>query len=135
MPQINTTYDRKMQELREQELRQQIYANVEKHKKVIPTYPKDLVSMMSLVEDTLVACRGEKTADFREVTRDSIRIHTRLPLKNSLIPGVTPSANDKKASRIIMECLMLHPMIKGVRCIPDENDIGSYVIVSLQECK
>lgn len=131
--QVNTTYDKKIQEQKATDMAIEVLKTIAEHKAKIPTYPGSLVSMMNLVEDTISVCRGEKVADFREVCRDTIRVYTRIPQTAMLLPPDTPSnIENQRISKLITTLLLSHPSIFGVRWIPDENRVGSYVVVSLE---
>lgn len=131
---MNTTYDRKMQEQKMTDLAITTLKSVAEHKNKVPTYPCNIVSMMDLVEETISVCRGEKVADFREVSRDTIRIHTRIPKSATLLPpGVPDNIENPKMSKLIITLLLTHPYIFGVRWIPDEGNMGSYLVISLKD--
>lgn len=131
---MNTTYDKNVHEQKLADLAVDTLKGVAEHKNKIPTYPQDIVSMMNLVEDTIAVCRGEKTADFREVARDTIRVHTRIPQSATLLPTTTPShIENPKMSKLITTLLLGHPYIFGVKWIPDEQSLGSHLIVSLRD--
>lgn len=133
MNQVNSTYDKEQFAKQQRELADSLIKNIQDHMLQVPNYSKTLVSMMDLVEDTIRVCRGENIADFREVSRDTIKVYTRVSVHAPLIPqNGTGKTSTKRISRQVIELLLRHPMVRGVRWIPDEEGRGSYVILSLE---
>ena len=61
--QVNTTYDRKIQEQKATDMAIEVLKTIAEHKTKVPTYPSSLVCMMNLVEDTIAVSGGNNIAD------------------------------------------------------------------------
>lgn len=91
----------------------------------------DIVSSMDLSETILSVCGAETKANFAEVTRDMIRIHTRVPMTHNLYPWLPDDVqgNVRFHAKVTTLLLILN-CVRGVRWVPCE-DGGSDVIISL----
>lgn len=89
-----------------------------------------IIQLMSFVEELMEACGGEKKANFLEVSRDMLRIGTRVPMKVNIFPFLRDNENNPRFHKVVTEVLMEMDVIERVQWIPQSN--GAILLV---ECK
>jgi len=128
----DTTYNRN---LKEEQLKKDVAEKVKRvnQLKGEATYVKnkDYVWLMNYVEKIMHACGAEPKANFVEVTRDFMKLITRVPLKANLHPVLPEDdASNPRFHKVVTQVLMELDMIGGVRWVPTES--GVYLIISVK---
>lgn len=133
-PVPNTEYNRKMQEESKNRQAQEMINKISKlESKLIGTIRMNLsvLDIMDLVEEVVSTCGGESKLEFRDVSRDFIRVHTRVPMSANLFQFLGESPNNPRFHKVVTKLLLMLKEVSGVRWLPSEER-GSYIIISLK---
>ncbi len=92
---------------------------------------RNMVWLMNFVEKLLHACGGEKKANYLDVSRDFMKILTRVPLKANLHAFLPEDdINNPRFHKVTTQVLLELPEVSGVRWVPSEE--GTFLIISIK---
>ncbi|APZ82395.1 hypothetical protein [Bacillus phage SPO1L4] len=88
-----------------------------------------LNGMMDHVERVIHACGGDQRCSFLDVSRDFIKIHSRITSKMNVFPDTSvPDSENPRIHKTVAKILMDLEQIQSVRWLPRED--GAFLIVS-----
>ncbi|WIT25893.1 hypothetical protein [Bacillus phage SPO1L1] len=100
--------------------------SMEKVKEI--TKVDSLIGMMDHIENVIRSCGGDKQCSFLDVSRDFIKIHSRITTKISVFPVVEENQNNPRVHKRVAEILMGLDQVQSVRWIPRED--GAFLLVT-----
>ncbi len=125
-----TSYNLRMKEEQQRKQVDEKIARINELRNSIPSIDFHYVALMDFIEKLLHACGGESKANFHEVTRDFMRIYTRVPTTANLHPFLPDGDKDNpRFHKVVSQILIGIPAIKGIRWVPDDG--GSNLILSI----
>lgn len=130
VPQSNTEYNRKQQEISMQNRMTELRANISKAEALIKTIPPSVISMMDLLEIVIKACGGESKVNYLDVSKSFIKIGTRIPLTANLFTFMPESDDNPRFHKVVTKILILSPNVEAIRWLP--VDTGALLLVSLK---
>ena len=91
----------------------------------------NIVVLMNFIEKLLHACGGESKANFVDISRDFMKILTRVPLKANLHQFLPDDdKNNPRYHKVVTQILIGIPQILGIRWV--EVDGGTILILSIK---
>lgn len=95
-----------------------------------------LYNMMDYIENVIHACGGDQRCSFLDVSRDFIKVHSRITAKMNVFPDTSvPDSENPRIHKAVAKILMSLEQIQGVRWLPRED--GAFLIVNfdLSKCE
>uniref|UniRef100_A0AAU8BBE8 Uncharacterized protein n=1 Tax=Bacillus phage Adastra TaxID=3143958 RepID=A0AAU8BBE8_9CAUD len=92
-----------------------------------------LNDMMDHIENVIRSCGGDQKCSFLDVSRDFIKVHSRITTKINVFPMVEENQNNPRVHKKVAKILMSLGQIQSVRWIPRED--GAFLIVSFDLSK
>jgi hypothetical protein len=123
-----------MKEEQQQKQMQEKVANINKLRENVK-YDRDVrgsyVGLMNFIEKLLHVCGGESKANFIEVTRDFMKLATRVPMKANLHTFLPDDdKNNPRFHKVVTQVLLEIPEIVGIRWVPQAE--GTFLILSIK---
>lgn len=130
-PQIKeSSYDSRMRQKQLQNQAQERVTAINRLRMEIPEEGFHYVALMDFIERLLATCGGEPKANFIDISRDFMKILTRVPLKANLHPFLPEEdKNNPRFHKIVTQILIGMDQILGVRWVPVEN--GTILVLSV----
>ena len=92
----------------------------------------NLIDKMDIVEQVVSTCGGEPKTVYLDVSRDFMKIYTRISLDAYLYPFISEAEPDNtKLHKVIIQQLLRLPWVDGVKWIP--VDKGSHIIIVISQ--
>lgn len=95
------------------------------------TMDTPVTTIMDLIEEVIRACGGEQKAQFLDVSRDFIKLQSRVPYEANLFPFLPPGdkRDNPRFHNQIVKMITQIPCVHGVRIVPQERSI--FILVSI----
>lgn len=94
----------------------------------------NILGMMSIIEQTIRVCGGDKKVMFLDVSSRFIKVYTRLPIDAKIFPFLPADENMPYFHVVVNNILLTCLNVDEIRWIPclEEQRRGSYLLVGLK---
>jgi hypothetical protein len=128
----DSSYNLRMKEEQQKKQIEERVQAINELRKVPASTNMNYVDLMNWVEKLLHACGGEAKANFIEVSRDFMKLATRVPMKANLHQFLPEDdKNNPRFHKVVTQILLTTSLIEGIRWVPTPE--GTFLILSVKK--